>query len=201
MCGELGLKTWNCFPHSLEQLVPPDPSGFGADLGTSPTLLMGTHSSGRWNNRPPVIRFVSLRAGGRAELPVCQKTLVEINTVVLVEVPGSRDGMQAAVSMEMPWLQEWAGAGHDHSFQGFSRSGRAVGGRHGQSGVPDSWDFCVFHPCVTFPAALEFVCSTVNNTFFYLILRGGGFSKVGEPFPALLRLLGREMGWEQEVVV
>lgn len=50
MCGELRLQTWNCFPHSLEQLLPPNPSGFGADLGTSPTLLPGARSGGRCNN-------------------------------------------------------------------------------------------------------------------------------------------------------
>lgn len=159
----------------MELLVPPDSSGFDADPGTSPTLLPGARSSGKCNNPSPVIRFVSLRAGGGAELPlipVCQKALVDINTVVLVEVPGSRDEIQAAVSMEMPWLQQWAGAGQDHSFQGFSSAGGAVSGRDRSkvcSGVPDSWDFPVFYPCVTFPAALESVCSPVNNTFLFLL--------------------------------
>lgn len=150
MSGELGLKTWNCFSDSLEQLVPSHQTPL--DLVLISALLPWARSSGRCNN-PSVIRFVSLRAGGRAELPlipVCQKALEEINTVVLVEVLGSRDEMQAAVSMEMPWLQQWAGAGQHRPFQGFSSAGGAVGGRDSSkvcSGVPDSWDFAVLYPC------------------------------------------------------
>lgn len=109
--------------------------------------------------------------------------------------------MQAAVSMEMPWLQQWAGAGQDRSFQGFSSAGRAVVGRDSStvcSGVPDSWDFPGFHPSVTLAAALELVCSPVNKTSFFTRFCGG-FSKAAEP--ALWLLLGREMVWEQGVVV
>lgn len=60
----------------------------------------------------------------------------------------------------------------------------------------------VSHPCVTFPAALEFVCSPVNKTLPFLLHSVWlWFFQEGEPFSALLHLLGREMGWEQGVLV
>lgn len=84
--------------------VPPDFSpGSGAE---SPGACFGV-------KRDPSlgIRFVGLGAGGQAEklplIPACEKALVEINTVVLVEVPCE---MQPAVSMEMPSLRQWSGA-------------------------------------------------------------------------------------------
>lgn len=113
----------------MELLVPPDSSGFDADPGTSPTLLPGARSSGKCNNPSPVVRFVSLRAGGGAELPlipVCQKALVDINTVVLVEVPGSRDEIQAA------------------SFHGDALAAAVGRGRAGSlfSGILQCWGGC-----------------------------------------------------------
>lgn len=177
-CGRKCVENYDFRPGIASLIVwssccPQTPLDLGLISALPPRCCLGLALVGGVTTLPSVISSVSLRAGGWAELPLipmCQKALVEINTVVLVEVPGSRNEMQAAVSMEMPRLQQWAG--QDRSLQGFSSVGRAVGGRDSSkvcSGVPDSWDFPIFHPCVTFPAALELVRSPVNNTSLFVL--------------------------------